>query len=191
MRSAADRSIVRSLWTLVEMWRRSADPNLAVGDELIGRQRQIGRRRPAADTAGCIVLRAVARTEITVVVALVRDRDAAEMRADADQDLPLLMARLDALLVGLGVRQARNVDAARLVDLLLGPMADVDRLAAPEHLDDLPLGDRPEIDLDRRARCDGGSIRVHLRNQRPDGRRGADRTGRSSRDVQEVAARWL
>src|SRR5437879_8280703 len=83
MRSAADRSIVRSLWTLVEMWRRSADPNLAVGDELIGRQRQIGRRRPAADTAGCIVLRAVARTEITVVVGLVRDRDAAEMRAYA------------------------------------------------------------------------------------------------------------
>src|SRR5262245_7549730 len=102
MRSAAYRSIVRSLWTLVEMWRPSADPDLGVGDELVRRQRQVGRRGPAPDTAGGVVLRAVTRTEVAVVVALVRDRYAAEMGADADQHLPLLMARLDALLVGLG-----------------------------------------------------------------------------------------
>src|SRR5882672_11382811 len=33
----------------------------------------------------------------------------------------------------------------------LGAMADEDRLAAPEYLDDLPLGDGAEVDLDRRA----------------------------------------
>src|SRR5215470_3604728 len=92
-----------------------ADPDLRVGDELVGRQRQVGGRGPAADAPRGVVLRAVAGTEIAAEVALMRDRDAAEMRADADQDLPLVVAGLDALVVGLGVGQARQVDRARLV----------------------------------------------------------------------------
>src|ERR1700730_14362712 len=87
-----------------------ADPDLGVGDELVGRQWQGGRRRSAADAARGVVLRAVAGAEIAVVVALMRDRDAAEMRADADQDLPLVVAGLDAPVVRLGVGQARQTD---------------------------------------------------------------------------------
>ena len=111
-------------------------------------------------------MRAVAGAEPAVVVALVRERDAAEMGADADQHEPLVVALLDARLVGRRVRQARHIDRARLVDLFLGAMVDEDRLAAPEHLDHLALGDRRQIDLDRRAGRDRGGIRVHLRDQR-------------------------
>src|SRR5215510_5926335 len=173
------------------MWRPSADPDLGVGDELVRRQRQIGRRRPSADATGSVVLRAVARTEIAAVVALVRERDAAEMGADADQHLPLLVAGLDALLVGLGIRQTRDIDRARLLDLLLAAVVDEDRPAAPEHLDDLTFCDGAEIDFDRRTSRDGGRVRVHLRDQWPYSRSGTDRTHGSSRDVEEVAARWF
>src|SRR5215470_6722997 len=83
--------------------RAFADPDLGIGDELIGRQRQIGRRGPAADAARRVVLRPVAGTEPAAVIALMRDRDAAEMRADADQHEPLVVPRLDALGVRLRV----------------------------------------------------------------------------------------
>src|SRR5712692_5042916 len=115
----------------------SADPDLGIGDELVRRQRQVGGRRPAADAPRGVVLRAVARAEPAVVIALVGERDAAEMGADADQHEPLVLAVLDARLIGLRIRQRTPVDRARLVDLLLAAMADEDRLAAPEHLDDL------------------------------------------------------
>src|SRR5215467_7339668 len=101
------------------MWRPSADPNFGVGHELVGRQRQVGWRGAAADTTGGVVLRTVAWTEIAAVIALVRDRDAAEMGADAYQHLPLFMAFLHALLVGLGIGQACDVDRTRLLNLLL------------------------------------------------------------------------
>src|SRR5262245_21625437 len=104
--------------------RAFADPDLGVGDELIGRQRQVGRRRAAADAAGGAVLRAVARAEPAAVVALVGNRDAAEMGADADQHKPLSVTRLHALGVGLWIGQAGIVGRPRLVDLLLGAMAD-------------------------------------------------------------------
>ena len=102
-----------------------------------------------------------------VVSALMGDRDTAEMRANADYDQPLIMARLDARLVALRIGQARYRHLAGLIDLLLGPVADVDRLAAPEHLDVLSFGDRGQVDLDRRAGRDRRGIRVHLGNQRP------------------------
>src|SRR5205807_5671193 len=98
----------------------SADADLAVGDELVGRQRQVGRRRAAADAAGGIILRTVAGAEPAVVVALMRERNAAEVRADADQHQPLVLALLDPRLVRLRVRQGVPIDRARLLDLLLG-----------------------------------------------------------------------
>src|SRR4029078_11616414 len=94
------------------------------------------------------VLRAVAGAEEAVVIALMGDRDAAKMGADADHDQPLSMALLDTRLVGLRIGQACDRHLAGLVDLLLGAMADVDRLAAPEHLDVLSLGNRRQVDLD-------------------------------------------
>src|SRR5256885_6442960 len=93
----------------------------------------------------------MARAEEAVVSALMGDRDTAEMGADTDHDQPLVMARLDPSLVALRIGQARDRHLAGLVDLLLGPMADVDRLAAPEHLDVLPFGDPGQVDLDRGA----------------------------------------
>src|SRR5439155_20789781 len=94
-------------------------------------------------------------------------RDTAEMRADADHDQPLVMARLDPRLIALRIGQARYRHLAGLVDLLLGPVADVDRLAAPEHLDVLSFGDRGQVDLNRRAGRDRRGIRVYLGNQWP------------------------
>src|SRR5262249_15151629 len=147
LRSAADRSIVRSLWTLVEMWRPSADPDLGVGHEFVGRQRQVGWRGATADTTRRVVLRTVARTEIAALGALARDRKAPEGGANADEHLPLFMAFFHALLIGLGIGQTREVDRTRFLDLLLAAVADEDRLAAPEHLDDLTFADRAEINF--------------------------------------------
>src|SRR4029450_7496318 len=64
------------------------------------------------------------------------------------------------------IGQARYRALAALVDLLLCPVADVNRLAAPEHLDVLSCSDRGQVDLNRRAGRDRRGIRVHLGNQR-------------------------
>ena len=152
---------------------------------------EVGGRRALPDAAGRIVLRAVAGAEPAVIVALMGERDAAEMRADADHHQPLVVALLDARLIGLRIGQAVDRDRARLVDLLLGAVADEDRLAAPEHLDDLPLGDRREIDLDRRAGRDGRGVGIHLGDQRHQGGRGADRAHGAGGDVEKIAARRL
>ena len=84
------------------------------------------------------------------------------MSANADQHLPLVVAGLHALLVGLRIGQAGEIDAARLVDLFLRTVADEDRLAAPEHLDHLTFGDGRKVDVDRGAGGDGRSVRIHL-----------------------------
>ena len=88
------------------------------------------------------------------------------MGADADQHLPLVVPSLTRVASGCGSGRLARLTFARLLDLLLGAVVDEDRLAAPEHLDHLALGDRAEIDLDRRAGRDGRSIRIHLRDQR-------------------------
>ena len=153
-----------------------------------GGERQIGGRRSAADAGRRVELRAMAGAEPAVVVALIAERDAAEVGAVAVDHQPLVVAGLDALLVGHRVRQALPVDGARLLDFLLGAIAHEDRFAAPEYLDDLPLRDRREVDLDRRAGRDGGDVGIHLRDQRPRRRGDADRADGSGRDIEEIAA---
>src|SRR6185312_6666227 len=175
--------------TFGKLLRGSADPDLGVGKESVRRQVEILRRRTLTDAAGCIVLRAVAWAEPAVVLALMRERDAAEMGADADHHQPLVVARLHALIVGFRVGQARYVDRARLVDLFLGAVEDEDRLRAPENLDDLPVGDGRKIDLDRGACGDGRGVRIHLRDQRHQARCGADRADRGGGDIEKIAAR--
>src|ERR1700716_792523 len=113
--------------------RGSADLDFAIGNELIGRHRQIGRRGPLANATRGVVLRAVARTEEAVVIAFMGDRNAAEMGTDADHDEPLVVALLDPGLVGLRIGQACDGHRAGLVDLLLGAVADVDRLCPPQN----------------------------------------------------------
>src|SRR5471030_1683183 len=80
--------------------RGSADLDFGIGNKLVGRHRQVGGRGSLADAARGIVLRAVARAKEAVVIALMGDRDAAEMGADADHDQPLVVALLDPGLVG-------------------------------------------------------------------------------------------
>ena len=155
---------------------------------MIGGQVQVLRSWPLPDAARGVVHGAVARAEPAVVGALMRERDAAEVGADADQNEPLVLAWLDAVLVGLRIGQAAELDVARLLDLLLGAVADEDRLAAPEHLDDLSLGDRAKVHLDRGAGGDRRSIRVHLRDQRHQRRCAADRGHRAGCNVEEIAS---
>src|SRR6185312_8593439 len=106
--------------TFGKLLRGSADPDLGVGKESVRRQVEILRRRALTDAAGGIVLRAVAGAEPAIVLALVRERDTAEMGADADHHQPLLMPRLGTLRVGRGIGQAVDVDVLGLVDLFLG-----------------------------------------------------------------------
>src|SRR4051812_26640975 len=113
------------------MARDLADLDFGIGNEGVRRHRQVGGSWSLADTARGIVLRAVAGAEETVVIALMGDRDTAEMGADADHDQPLVMALLDPGLVGLRIGQAGYRNLAGFIDLLLGAVADVDRLAAP------------------------------------------------------------
>jgi hypothetical protein len=96
------------------------------------------------------------------------DRDAAEMRADADHDQPLVVAVLDAGLIGGRVLEIAERDLLGLLDLLLGPVHDVDWLAAPEHLDVLTVSDRGQIDLDRGTGRNRRGVRVHLGNEGPE-----------------------
>src|SRR3990170_5888040 len=123
------------------MVRGSADLDFGIGNELIGRHRQVGGCRSRPDAARGVVHRTMAGAEEAVILTLMGDRNAAEMRADADDHQPLVLARLDAGLVALRIGQAGDVNRSGVVDLLLGAVADVDRLAAPEYLDVLPFGD--------------------------------------------------
>ena len=92
-------------------------------------------------------------------IRLLGERDAAEMGADADQHLPLVVPRLNAR-SRRRVGQAGELDVLSLFDLFLGAVIDVDRLAAPEHLDHLPHLRSGDIDLDRRAGGDRRRIRI-------------------------------
>src|SRR4029078_2648085 len=170
---------------------RSAALDLCVGEKLGRRQEQVLRRRTLPDTPRGVVNRAVAGAEPAPVFALVRKRNAAEMRADTDDHKPLVMALLDARRIRLWIRQAGYINFLRLLNLLLRSMEDKEWLRAPEDLDDLPVGDRREIDLDRRAGRDGGRVRIHLRDERDEDRRSPHRADSARGDVKKVAARVL
>src|SRR5690349_1220112 len=106
---------------------------------MIRRYRQVGRRRPLTDAAGGVVLGTVAGAEPTVIIALMGERNAAQVGAGAAHDQPLFMPLLDPVGVGLGIRKAGKRHALRLFNFLLRTMADEERIATPEHLDDLPF----------------------------------------------------
>src|SRR5260370_17217257 len=74
--------------------RGSANLDFAIGNELIGWHRQIGRRWALANPTRGVVLRAVAGAEEAVVIAFMGDRNEAEMGADADHDEPLVVPLL-------------------------------------------------------------------------------------------------
>src|SRR5713226_8756335 len=105
----------------------SADPHFAIGEEFIRRQIQILRRGAAANPPGRVVLRAVARTEPSIIVPLMRERNAPQVGANADDDQPLVVPWLGPCIIRLGIRQTMPIDTARLVDLLLIAMRYEDR----------------------------------------------------------------
>src|SRR6185369_5390146 len=88
-------------------------------DKRIGRKLEVTRRRTFADATGGVVLRAVARAEPAAELALMRDRDAAEVGADADHDQPLVVTFLHARAVRLRIGQTGDRDALGVLDVFL------------------------------------------------------------------------
>src|SRR5262245_3037931 len=95
-----------------------ADLDFAIRNESVGRDGQVERRWTPANAARGIVLRTMAGAEKSVVVALMRDGNTTQMRADTDDNQPLVVPFLDAGLIGLRIGQARHINGARLFDLL-------------------------------------------------------------------------
>src|SRR3546814_6817848 len=82
----------------------------------------------------------MAGAEVTVLFALVSQRHATQMRADADQDQPLLFELAvrslhQPRIVGLWVAKFVDIDGFRRLDFFFRAMAHEDRLAAPLHRD--------------------------------------------------------
>src|ERR1700751_3250347 len=153
------------------------------------RQPQIQWGRTLTNSRGGVVDGAMARTKpaagrTSVVTGLLTRRDAAEMRADADDDQPFGL--LNAIRILLGVTQLRDVDVLCRLDLLGRPMGDEDRCAAPGDSQTRTDLDRREIDFGGRQRqCI--ARRVQSINKRPDCRDETDATNRSGGKKQEVA----
>src|SRR6202047_768522 len=119
---------------------------LRVARELIRRQGKIVRRWTITDAAGRIVDRAVTRAKVTALVgAVVLERHAAEMGANADEDEPFRL--LHPRLVGRRIAQLAQGHGARKFDLFWGAMADENRLAAPFHGCDLAFRDIGDVDF--------------------------------------------
>src|SRR5260370_36713444 len=93
-------------------WRFLADLDRGVGGELVGRHAQVARRRTLANPPRGIVDRPMAWAEPAakgpaIVTGPVAERDAAEMRADTNNDQPFRL--LDPVGIGLPVAQRRHV----------------------------------------------------------------------------------
>src|SRR5215470_12769762 len=95
----------RKVDSWLAMCGSSADSDLCVGQERVGRHLEVARRRPLADAPRRVVVRPVAGAEPAAEVApgvaqALAFGDAAQVRADAHQDEPVLLAGLGAVLVG-------------------------------------------------------------------------------------------
>src|SRR5262245_65284524 len=103
-------------------WRLPDDDG-CVGLEGVRRHREIVRRRTFADAPGSVVLRAMAGAEPAAELAahirgLLPLGDATQMGADAHQDKPLRLARLDAVAVGLRILEDGQIHVLGRLDLL-------------------------------------------------------------------------
>ena len=118
-------------------------------EPLVRRHLEVERRRALADPPRDVVVRAVARAEVPVEDALVRRRDAPEVRADGDHDGHRAVAR-EALVVPLGVLEHAHRRLLGGVHLRRRAVVDEDRLAAPHDRPVVLLGDLAELDLEVR-----------------------------------------
>ena len=153
---------------------------------------------PLPDPASGIVVGAVARTEPSAKLASgIPDRNTAEMRAHAHHHKPFpcfiqgpVLIRRDGVvrqvaIASLLVAKFIQRHQPRFRDLLGSPPTNEHRFAAPLH-GDLHTGCHIcDIDIDRGQRPDRG-VRIHLVDERPDGRDRGHRANRSCRDVEEV-----
>ena len=120
------------------------------------------------------------------------------MGADADHHQPRLAVLGRAVIVArrrvfgqIGVARQRigqivDGELLGLGDLLIGAVADEDRLAAPHHGDRLAGLDMGDVDLGGGHRQRRG-VGVHLVEQRPQRRGGADGGKAAGRDQQDIA----
>src|SRR6185437_15963084 len=93
-----------------------ADLDGGVGGEFVRRHDEVQRRRPLADPPRSVVNRAVARAKpaakrAAVVARLIAERDAAEMRAHADDHEPFRL--FGARGIGLRIAQRSDIDILR------------------------------------------------------------------------------
>jgi len=161
---AAGRSVVRSYLNLADWKTAVSRYGFLSRYEFIRRQRKIVRRRTPTDASRRVVLRTMAGAEEPIEVALMRDRNAPKMRADADEHCHSSWPALTRFSSVSGSGSVANIHVAGVIDLLLGAVGDVDRLAAPEYFDGLAFCDR------RQSTSIGApamvELRIHLRDQR-------------------------
>lgn len=188
-------------------WRILTNPQDSVADHAIRwRGEIIWRRHALVDAAGQVEFRAVARAEkpsgpvrgrLDIARGRIIERNAAEMRADADENgvggidrampVPSVARLLQDFRVGIGkLGEQRGV--LQFLQRRIRPPEDHHRQPAPAH-DHFPARLEPaKIDVDRRASGNAGGVRVQRIDQRPDrGRRRHD-GARAGRDVKNVPA---
>ena len=107
------------------------------------------------------------------------------MGADADHDEKFRL--LDALCIGLRIRELGNRRGRSLFDFLFGAVADEDRLAAPFDGHARPFGQCREIDF-RGGESECGGVRAHLADERPGYRAGANGAHCGCGNIEKIPA---
>src|SRR5271166_653769 len=101
----------------------------------------------------------MARAEPAFVLALVPERHATQMRADAGYDQPFRLPH--PRLVRLRIPEFAERNVLAVLDFFLRPVTNEHRSAAPFDRDNLTFGDRADIDFGRGQR-ERGRVRTHL-----------------------------
>jgi len=141
---------IQSAVTLTAVTRSLADNDVVVVDELVLRYLQIQRCGTDADTSGSVVVGSVARAEPALPIARIRDRYAAQMRADADQNQPLRLFHSHC--IGLWIFHKNIIIGPGRFNLTLGSISYKHGLAAPFDSDSSSVVNFSQIDL-QLGRC--------------------------------------
>mmetsp|Transcript_5222 Transcript_5222/g.13176 ORF Transcript_5222/g.13176 Transcript_5222/m.13176 type:complete len:237 (+) Transcript_5222:2403-3113(+) len=123
-----------------------SNEHVRVGEELVVRYLEVVRRRALANAARDVVVRPVAGAEPSAVLAGVRKRHAAQVRAHANHNEPLRVH--DALRVELSVTQLSLRHLVGVLNLLRGTVSDEHWLTTPLHGDGVTLVDSAQVHLE-------------------------------------------
>ena len=113
--------------------------------ETVGRDLEVERRRALADPPGNVIVGTVAWAEPATEVSCVRQWDAAEVSAHANDHQPLRV--LHTLCVLLWVAQGCHVHTVGKLDVVLRPASDEDWFSTPLHGHCGPWLDAGEVHL--------------------------------------------